>query len=602
MSDDGRQSLDPRGRIPVYGLFLVASVVLGTSVGLLAFIHTMGNLAPWNGVLRLRLPSFTEPDPLGGHRPTVRSTGVAFLLETPDNKRCAQRWQFDLQAESRRWERLAARAGFEVRREREAPDAGAPLRDAVWIVPWSLCLRHSDWVRLDAHLRRGGGAVVGGPVDLARAREPEGPLSVWLSPRTVVNLGRDADRFLMAADRSPPSATLAPGERIDLAGGPDAWGVDAPHPALLWSRWELRPRPAPRGGRLAAAAARRVGQGRLVWFGVPITRAAREGGSGLGRASLLGLQWSAGDTIVALAPWPRGRDHAVVAAVDATGEPRQLRDAARQLSLRGIPATFFWYSDSLDGSQALRPLLGPDAEIASRGDRPVPLAGHPRTEQVRRLARSRQRLEKAGRGAGPVRGVHPPNEEIDELTLHAAEAAGYEYVLGDPDYDRAYPRFRSIGRRGVVVLPRAGVGDDYEHVIRSGQTDPNAVAARFLHDLLRIRELGGLYVLNLRPDLLGDERLRPALDRVLGAAQGPGAWVATARDVAAWARRRAAVQVTLEPETARVVVRNRGREPVEGLDLELYQDVPAPRRLTLPTLPVGKERRLSAGPRVALAP
>jgi peptidoglycan/xylan/chitin deacetylase (PgdA/CDA1 family) len=598
--DSTRRSLDPRGQIPGYGVFLMATVVIGVSVGVLTYVQTMGNLFPWDGVLHLRIPSHEAPDPLAGFQPTLRDGAVAHLLETPANRRCANRWRFDLAAENARWEALASRAGFEVERTALPPDLDAPTAGAVWIVPWSLCLEEEVYASLDAWLRRGGGLVVGGPVHLAQVLENGGPLREWLGARRVTQLGRDVGRFLIAAHRTPPSARLEPGQRIALAAGRDGWAVDAPHPALYWSRWELRPLPAPQGGQLAAVAASRVGRGRLVWFGVPQHRALPDDASGLGVASVLSLQWSAGSTLVGLAPWPRGRSHAFVVAVDVLGDAAQIRGAARYFARQRLPATFFWYSGALDGSQALRPLVGSHAEIASRGDRPVPLAGHPRTEQERRLLRSRRALEGAG-GRIPVRGVHPPNEDIDELTLHASVGAGYEYILGDPAYDRAYPRWARISRRGVAVLSRAGAGDDYEHVVRTGIRDPERIANRFLQDLRRVQDLGGLYVLNVRPDVLASEPLRPALDRILREVRGSRSWLTTAAEVSAWVRRRQGVRVLVDPHGADVRVFNDGAEPLEQLELEVYSDGPTPRRVALPSLPPGEQRTLAVGTDLALA-
>jgi hypothetical protein len=598
--DDERPSLDPRGRIPGYGVFLASTVVLGVAVGVFTYVQTMGNLFPWDGVLRLRLPSFEAPDPLAGFQPTLREGGVAHLLTTPANRRCATRWRFDLADESARFEALARRAGLRVERTAEPPGPDAPTQGAVWMVPWSLCLEEEALASLDAWLRRGGGVVVGGPVHLARASEPDGPLKKWLEARRVVQLGRSSDRFLIAAHRTPPSARLDPGQRIGRAAGSDAWAVDVPHPSLYWSRWALRPLPAPRHGRLAAVAASQVGRGRLVWFGVPLGQVDPEGRADLGVAFVLSVQWTSGRTVVGLSPWPRRRSHAFVVAVDVFGSASEIRGTARYFASRRLPATFFWYSDALDGSQALRPLLGPFAEIGSRGDRPTPLAGHPRTEQERRLAHSRRALERAGDRA-PVRGVHPPDEVIDGLTLHATVGAGYDYILGDPQYDRAYPRMAHLARGGVAILSRSGAGDDYEHVVRTGAEDPERAAAGFLEDLRRVQDLGGLYVLNLRPDLLASAPLRPALERVLAQARRSRSWQATAAEVSAWVRRRHGVTLGIDPSGASVRIANGGPAVVEGLELELYGDEPAPRRLALPSLPAGEERTVRAGRDLALA-
>ncbi len=229
----------------------------------------------------------------------------------------------------------------------------------------------------------------------------------------------------------------------------------------------------------------------------------------------------------------------------------------------------------------------------------MPLAGHPRTEQQRRLAQSRRALEAAGARAS-VRGVHPPDEAIDALTLYATAREGFAYVLGDPDYDRAYPRLARILRRRVAILSRAGAGDDFEHVGQARAGSPRRAAEPFLQDLRRIQDLGGLYVLNLRPDLLGSGALRPALDRVLAAAQGSETWVTTAAEVAGWVRRRDDVSVRLDGEGGIEVV-NQGPERIVDLELEFFGASPTPQRVSLPQLAAGERRTVAATGQLALA-
>ncbi len=137
--------------------------------------------------------------------------------------------------------------------------------------------------------------------------------------------------------------------------------------------------------------------------------------------------------------------------------------------------------------------------------------------------------------------------------------------------------------------------------MRAGADDPERAAAGFLEDLRRVQDLGGLYVLNLRPDLLASAPLRPALERVLAQARRSRSWQATAAEVSAWVRRRHGVTLGVDPSGASVRIANEGLAAVEGLELELYGDEPTPRRLALPSLPAGEQRTVRAGRDLALA-
>lgn len=594
-----RETQDPRGRIPLYRGLLFASLGLAGVTALLVYVWLMSNLFPQIRVVDLRVAGAGR-DRLAALREERSGDPRRIrILRTAENVACATRLGVDLDAEATGWRDLAARVAvaseFVDERGIPAPGAGVDLL----VVPWCLCLSEPHRRRIDAYLRAGGGLLISGPGQEGEALGlAGGPLAGWIGARAASALGEPRSRFLVPAGRTAPGAGLEPGQRLELPLSRLAIGLDVPSPVLFWSDWQLRPLAGASGAWQAAAAVARAGAGRVAWFGFAVSHQL-PGRKEIDGVRGLALLWAAGDAVAALAPWPGGRSHAVVLAVDGEGSGTQVLATTSHLARQGFPPTLFLDTRSLERDPGLRAAIAESAEVGSRGDRRAVLAGEPRPSQRRRLRESRSRIqEAAGRR---VRGVHPPEERFDAFTLDESVAAGYEYLLGDADYDRTFPRFVSIAGSRFALLSRSGADDDYAKLAAAtGGADPGA---GFVEDAARLRRLGGLYLLSLRPDLLGARERRPVLDRLLAELRAGEPWLATAGEVVSWSRARSAVRLSvLDGAAPALRLANEGAETVRTLSLELFDANLAPRRIAVTSLAAGAEQTVDLpGPAVVVA-
>jgi hypothetical protein len=286
-----------------------------------------------------------------------------------------------------------------------------------------------------------------------------------------------------------------------------------------------------------------------------------------------------------------------VIAVDVLEGGEGLRETLRQIGDSEIPATVFVDSRTLRGSSELRELLQGEAEVGARGDRRAVFAGEIRARQRRRLRESRSEIQSLT--GHTVLGLHPPEERYDELTLHESSSAGYLYLLGDPAYDRAFPRWVSAAGHRIALLPRAGSGKDLAFSVSgSRRADPGSLHA----DLARMRRLGGLYVLSARSDRFGRTGRRAVLGRLLEDLVIGDPWRATAAEVVSWAAARQTLTLHVDPTNREIVLRNEGHRSLDDISLEIHSDLPAPRRIRVSRLEAGESIQLASGNRaVAIA-
>lgn len=571
-----------RGRIPWYRALLTSSLVIAGSGAALVYLWAMSNLFPDVGVVNLGALGVARNDLAAIVPPRAGPTRVVRILQTRENIECAERTRFDLWKHAERWQQLAAAAGFDTDfRDEEGIPRGRRQAD-VLIVPWVLCLDAEHRQRIDRFLAAGGGVVMAGAI----GPEPD------VRPSRMLNR-----RWLVTTGRTPPGACLDPARRLELPATQHAMGLEAAYPVLVWSRWNLAPFELPTGGWWAAAAVASRGPGRIVWFGFPAAEQVQGTTGELDRLRALALLWAAGDAIAAVGPWPEGRDHAAVIAVDAFAGGDELRETLRQLDESGLRPTVFVDSKALRTSSELRELVQDEAELGSRGDRRAIFAGEIRVRQRRRLRESRSEIQTlTGR---PVLGLHAPEERYDDLTLHESSSAGYRYLLGDPAYDRAFPRWVSTAGNRIALLPRAGSGNALAFSVSgSPREDPGAMHA----DLARMRRLGGLYILSVRSDRSGGLGRRAVLGRLLEDLLAGEPWRATAAEVVTWAAARQGLQLSVDPTTREIVLRNDGRHSLDDISLEIHSDLPTPRRIRISRLESGESIRLaSESPAVAIA-
>ncbi len=549
-----RTAGDPRGSIPFYRALLSVVLFLLLSASGLAYLWTMRNLYP--GVAILRVPTAEE------HAgPPVRQGDPlrVLVIQPNENIACAKARGFDLWAQAVHWQGLADAMGLQV-------DVGSETRipanksslDAI-VVPWLICLSESERERIDRFAAAGGGVVTAGAFDVAG------------KPATAFEAEA---RFVVPSGRTAPGSALAPGRRLELPKDSVSYSSESGTAILWWSQWGLQPAPPEAATWQPAATLSQGDGGRRVWFGFPAAQAAEGSEAELDRVRSLALLWAAGDDVVALSPWPKAHPFAWVTALNVQGGDEEVTGSLDGAEALGLEPTVFVHAD-VDGLEpSTRRRLGAVPEIGSRGDRRTRFDGGTRIHQRQKLVESRDRLSVLS--TLPVRGLRVPRELFDDLTLHESVQAGYEYVLGDPGFDRSYPRWVSAEGRSIALVSRAGAGDDHSY------TRDDHVAG-FAEDLRRSRELGGLYVMALDAPRLHDLGLRKELATVLGGSPVGRPWKATAGEVVRWVAARKAIG--LEPAGKGLIrLSNRSDHDVDGLTLEVFGSSGLPTRLRVPAL------------------
>ncbi len=563
---------DPRGRIPFYYALLVASLVLLMASGGLAYLWTLRNLFPAMEVASIpTAEQGTAPPWRRGPARRVR------IVQPASNIACATERGFDLWSQTERWRGLAEAVGIatELGNARRIPARPGTI-DAI-VVPWVLCLAPGERRAIDRFAAAGGGVILTGAAGLADA-----------APRPF---GAEA-LFVVPAGRSAPAAPLDPGRRLEIPLDSPAYTHESGDPVLWWSSWQLRPSPDPLGAWQPAAALD-GGASRRAWFGFPATHAVEGSRAELDRLRSLALQWVAGDDVVALAPWPEAQRFASVVGIDTHGDEDEVLAAVEAAAALEPRATVFVYSDVVRAEGRLRTRLRASAELGSRGDRRTLFDGGTRIHQQQKLSESRAAI--GGLHPRPVRGLRVPREQFDALTLHEAATAGYAYVVGDPAFDRAYPRWVSAEGLPMALVSRAAAAHD--------RTARQRVAPRQAQrDLRRMRALGGLHLLVLSGQGLAATSHREALAPVLRDDLRRDAWRATAGEAVRWVAQRSRVELEAAEGGALRIV-NRDARPLEGLVVEVFGDDPRPARLEVPRLAAGSAARIELGGRaVAIAP
>lgn len=546
----GRAKDDPRGRIPYYRLLLPALLLLIGASGAFVYVFMLDMFFPNARRVTLRLAHAVASVPVPERRGPRR---IARVLQPSENVACAEERRFDLWAQAVRWRAFAEAQGMQVVYRGEDAIPRTRSDADLLIVPWILCLDAENAAAIERFARAGGGVVLAGPA------APLAGESVEQAP---------GGRWLVAAGGAAPGAALAPAQRLELPASPQDQASALGGRALLyWSDWSLVLRTAPDGRARAAATVAAPGAGRVVWFGFPVTHGVGPGAPDLERVRALALLWAAGDAIATLAPWPGGYSHAVAVLVAlASGDENEV-DLVQALADWGVRPTYLVRPDVLEGAGALRAVLRASPEVAARVDGRTLGGGVTPWELRRRLLAARSAL--GALADRPVLGLRLPEERVDDVARVASADAGYRYLVGDPLFDRAYPRWLDFAQHPVARLSRAGAGDDYRHL----GAEPAAAArgriaaAPFLRDLARLRALGGLYVLSVDSGRLGSREQRAALRLVLESAQRGGAWIAPAGEIAAFTGARRALRLATDEGGAVTVVNDGEREAEAALAL-----------------------------------
>lgn len=453
---------------------------------------------------------------------------------------------YDRQAE--RWLSLIDSLGGEARIVGEARDVDALDRGIPVVVPVAPCLPFETGMALFRHLREGGSVVAEGPL---AARDADCRWRGWSVLRSLtgaegvreVEPGRSL--YLTVPADLPLSHGLVPGSRIEL--GHDLQvALETDAPGVYWSDWGLSPAPGPEddGARLGALARETASGGRLAWFGFLASDALRESDrTRVRRLHESGLRWAVRQPLASLRAWPESRRAALVIAEDVEAEPDNARALAAVLRRHGLPGTFFVAPEVVEEDREIARAVTRAGEVGSHGVDRRPLAGASGDDQLLLLRRSRSRIEAwSGR---EVRGLRPPEERFDSVTLATWARVGGRYVAAVNEGRSASPELHPVGdgRDTVVLLPRV-VKDDYNLVVSEERSWEEGLSI-LEGSLRKVHRLGGLALLGLHTqivDLGRAERLGTTLDSVAGRMEW---WAATAAEVSAWWRTRHASSLRL---------------------------------------------------------
>lgn len=483
------------------------------------------------------------------------------------------------------WERRLQATGFPVERIDDARLAalaaaeGARSPRPVVVAPSAAALEDAAVERLLAAVARGVGLVaswqfaVRGPRGAWRGLAPlaslvgAAPLGDATSPEPTLL------RWVTLHGGHAVTAGLPAGARLQIQPFDTPLPLVSPAAVADFTRWELLPfGEAERPLRPTAVAQARYGAGRVVWinFEPRALVPEGEGPAWLERLIENAVTWTAGLPLVEPETWPGGARFAAMVGLDTEQDFAVGAHVARRFLEAGVPLTAFAVSSlAVAHPEVVRALAGA-GEVGSHTDDHRPLAGRPPAEQREQLVRSRDIL--AGLAGTAVIGFRPPEEQVDDVTFEAAVAAGYTYVAGTPDKDRAVPTLRRVRGRPLVVLPRIPF-DDYEFTVRSAASDPAAVARTVRRDLEQLRRLGGLWFFDFHTQYANAPVLAGALEEVLGVREAADAWRATGRDIAAWwlARSGATAGIRLERRGDAAVLRvAAGAQRVERLGLRVH--------------------------------
>jgi peptidoglycan/xylan/chitin deacetylase (PgdA/CDA1 family) len=180
----------------------------------------------------------------------------------------------------------------------------------------------------------------------------------------------------------------------------------------------------------------------------------------------------------------------------------------RLLDRRGVPATFFVPGRVAETHpDRVRDIVAAGHELGAHGYTHRSPTSLTRAEEEDELVRTKAILEGFGT---PVRGYRSPAWEFSTHTLDLLAAHGIAYSSNL--MDRLHP-YRHPN--GVVELPVQWILDDAAHFWFSPDewvkkiSTPSEVREIWEEELLGIRDLGGLCVLTMHPQVIGrPSRLR----------------------------------------------------------------------------------------------
>ena len=454
------------------------------------------------------------------------------------------------------------------------PGNAAAIRDVdVLVVPSQPCLGTPARSAVDSVLARGGGVITSwltGTRDGVCGDAGYAFITRLSQAARVDTLDRRARTLVTLPDGGALAADLPPGATFEVRSAHDAAvrrvGRDA-----YYSDGVLNPAAASaQPGLDGAVSHAAIGGGRAVYWGFDLARVAARPWDRAVTQILLrnSVAWAAGDPIVSLAPWPVGRQAAVVVVQQVDGAADDAGLARDTIPQPGVRRTFFLATNTAHDRRDIVRHLAASGEVASRPDDELRIS---RTDEEQTEKFRTMRGDLASLLGHPVAGMMPPMERIDPLLALSWARAGGSYLLAGNGARSASPELLAVDSALLVLLPR--VADDDAAALRASTTTASSLDASYRAAFAKLRALGGLYVMRHHASLLARADLAPALTRATRLATGDSTiWVATASDVASWWMARSKITIATTRQAGRAVsirVGNTGESVVDGAVLRI---------------------------------
>ena len=334
----------------------------------------------------------------------------------------------------------------------------------------------------------------------------------------------------------------------------------------------------PAQGVLATHGSR--GKGRFVWFGFRETMPAgdRSEREHLRSYLAIAVQWAGRQPLSSVGTWPRHYTSAAMILANVEDEEGGISTASA-LQAANVPGTFSVSSKLASSSKVLMKKLNAAGEIVSTAEMTETFdnAGVERQSEFFRTAKAP--LE--ANATFKVVGFNPSEGASALKTVPALNNAAYSYYVDRSGAPRSVPETVNVSTPSLFRRPEqlarfsALAANDIEVIADYKGPTPwrTDLADGFLTDFHSSQELGGLYTLDFRTDLLGAPENKPILSSLLSKISAEPVWIATGRELAQWWLERENLRVQSEFVTSdriRLAVTNRGTKPVEHACVYVY--------------------------------
>ncbi len=460
------------------------------------------------------------------------------------------------------------------------------------VLPAAISLTALERERIDEYLAAGGGVVASW---YTGARDEKGE---WVGYEMIERFsnGRITDSpslpdgvkpwFVSTSGHSPVTAGIPEGTILGALDGKlalAAYNVDwADGYYTDRARQFVDLEPEADRGPYSFALHTSAGDGRFVWFGMPLTafHTKEQTANVPARLATNAVDWVARRPVAAIDTWPEGRRSAVIFAQDTESFYQASEETQRIFTELDVPVTFFCVSDLARDHEALTTRLAAVGEIGSHSDDHSPLGGVQYEKQLARITRTKADLEEIT-GQACV-GFRPPEEKYDEETIRALAHAGYRYMVGGFEASSAVPAIHTIARGGtawkrsksnrIVEIPRVGV-DDYELLVTQDLKDPRAVIEAYKTSFLAHYRMGTIYFLSFHTHLLTKQGVEDVIPKLVNYMRSKRVWIATGGDVANWWEARDGVRFRTEvlgPNRLGLYVSSEYDKPIPAINLRTY--------------------------------